>query len=99
MQYQSSIYMHRLLAGHAGRIATNNRMGCHVLDDHGSGSNDGAISSNAAPNTRRFPAIVLLLIGCLPSMEFHLVEAPENRRPLQTFNWPGSPFLSQATSQ
>ena len=38
---------------------------------------------NAGPNTRRFPAIVLLLIGCLPPTELHLIKAPENRGPLQ----------------
>jgi hypothetical protein len=36
---------------------------------------------NAGPNTRRFPAIVLLLIGCLPPTELHLIKAPENRGP------------------
>jgi nucleoside-diphosphate-sugar epimerase len=39
---------------------------------------------NTGPNTRRFPAIVLLLIGCLPPMELHLIKAPENRGPPQT---------------
>jgi len=38
---------------------------------------------NAGPNTRRFPAIVLLLIGCLPPTELHLIKAPENRGPPQ----------------
>jgi hypothetical protein len=37
----------------------------------------------AAPNTRRFPAIILLLIGCLPPGKVHLIRAPEIRGPPQ----------------
>jgi hypothetical protein len=38
-------------------------------------------------------AIVLLLIGCLPSAEFHLIKAPENRVPPQNIkrNTPRKP--------
>jgi hypothetical protein len=38
---------------------------------------------NAAPNTRHFPAIILLLIGCLPPGKLRLIRAPENRGPPQ----------------
>ena len=34
---------------------------------------------NAGQNTRRFPAIVLLLIGCLRPTELRLIKAPKNR--------------------
>jgi hypothetical protein len=33
----------------------------------------------AAPNTLRFPAIILLLIGCLPPRKLRLIRAPEIR--------------------
>jgi len=42
------------------------------------------LALNAAPNTRRFPAIILLLIGCLPPGKLHLIRAPEIRGPPQT---------------
>lgn len=38
---------------------------------------------NAAPNTRRLQAIIMLLIGCLPSTEFHFIKPPEDRGPSQ----------------
>jgi len=41
---------------------------------------------NAALSTRRFPAIVLLLMGCLPPTELHLVKAPKNRGPPHLFH-------------
>jgi len=41
------------------------------------------LALNAAPNTRRFPAIIMLLVGCLPPAELHLIKAPENRGPPQ----------------
>jgi endonuclease YncB( thermonuclease family) len=41
------------------------------------------LALKAAPNTRRFPAIVLLLIGRLPPGKLHLIRAPEIRGPPQ----------------
>lgn len=34
------------------------------------------LASNTAPNARRFPAIILLLIGCLRPGKIHLISAP-----------------------
>jgi len=38
----------------------------------------------AAPKTRRVPAIILLLIGCLPPGKVHLIRAPAIRGPPQS---------------
>jgi hypothetical protein len=45
-----------------------------------------ARTGNRAPYTRRFPAIILLLIGCLPPGKLHLIRAPEIRGPPERHN-------------
>jgi hypothetical protein len=47
------------------------------------GGGESHLRLNAAPNTRRFPAIILLLIGCLPPGKLHFIRAPEIRGPPQ----------------
>ena len=48
---------------------------------------------NAAPNTLRFPAVFLLLKGCLPPGKLHLISTPENRDPPSTA--PEPPFTEK----